>query len=459
MFQYTIGIDFRADQLFVVAVKAGLKGHQVAAHTTFRFENGKTPGERVKLAAELVDDFIKQHHFGIPDIYVAIPRELVIARDIRLPLAVKENLRTTLGYEMGKYIPLSSEDVYFDVLTIEESREDSFLRVLLFVVRKSDLETFLALATHLNKSLSGIEIEATAMTAYLKIHEQDHRDQCMGIVQRDDQCAEINIYEKGVLAFNKFIQSSDAQDSLSTELIAALSALRNNHVIAADEIKWHGYQNGRDHTWVHDLKRSADIDLAPLAVDGIDLPGADSLPAYALALRGLRQEAGGMNLLPPALRKKPNRMAFFTMWGLILLTVLMVLAYGGSRIARHRLTLSRIDGQLASLQSEVKAVEQLNEQADKIEKQLQGIAKLAQDRLSTLAVLQELSTRIPKSAWVNDLTLSSKGVQINGFADSASDLLEILEASPLFDDVVFLAAITRTKEDKERFRIGMAFQQ
>ena len=50
---------------------------------------------------------------------------------------------------------------------------------------------------------------------------------------------------------------------------------------------------------------------------------------------------------------------------------------------------------------------------------------------------------------------SDKGVQIEGDAESASELIPLLEISPLFKDVAFLSSITKSKDGKERFRIGL----
>ncbi len=69
-------------------------------------------------------------------------------------------------------------------------------------------------------------------------------------------------------------------------------------------------------------------------------------------------------------------------------------------------------------------------------------------------ILKDLSERIPKSAWVRKLNFSDKGMQVEGHADSASELISLLEASPLFKDVAFLSPITKDRDGKERFRIG-----
>ena len=55
--------------------------------------------------------------------------------------------------------------------------------------------------------------------------------------------------------------------------------------------------------------------------------------------------------------------------------------------------------------------------------------------------------------------LKPDGLQLIGTSDTASDLLAILEDAPLFKDAVFISTITKDKEGKEKFRIGLSFEQ
>ena len=76
-------------------------------------------------------------------------------------------------------------------------------------------------------------------------------------------------------------------------------------------------------------------------------------------------------------------------------------------------------------------------------------------RSPLLDILKDLSNIIPKSAWISSFTFSEKGVELEGYADSASELIPLLEASPHFTDAVFRSAITKSREGKERFKIGL----
>ena len=56
-------------------------------------------------------------------------------------------------------------------------------------------------------------------------------------------------------------------------------------------------------------------------------------------------------------------------------------------------------------------------------------------------------------------------MEISGFADSASDLISLLDKSPLFEKVEFLAPVTKERDrriggdkEKERFKIKLRLE-
>ncbi len=200
------------------------------------------------------------------------------------------------------------------------------------------------------------------------------------------------------------------------------------------------------------------LELASLDGQDAGLPFADLIPAYGLAIQTLRNRHPRINLLPPDLRRKPNRSGYYTMLVLSLLVLLSAASWGGSAWVKHRLVMTQLDDTLQRLQRDVIVVEDLISKNDEMEQRLQQIGQLGQNRVSVLAVLQELSARVPLSAWIQELNFNKDNIQISGYAESASELLEIIEASPLFDKVAFISAITRTKDGKEQFRIGMGIQ-
>jgi general secretion pathway protein L len=91
------------------------------------------------------------------------------------------------------------------------------------------------------------------------------------------------------------------------------------------------------------------------------------------------------------------------------------------------------------------------------------MAELIQIRsgeVSKVLVLEELTRLLPDTTWIWNLKYNGKEMELSGFADSASDLIPLLDRSPLFEKVEFLAPVTKEMQmrgdgskEKERFKI------
>lgn len=456
MFQTSVGIDVRQDKFNVVALKTTINRILPVAHTTFSFDRRLSADDKVRIIADVVGQFIRQHHMMAADFFVAVPREHVIIREIRLPLSVKENLRTTLTYEMSKYIPLQVGDIYFDFQIVEESRQENTLRILLFAARKRDIDVYLNLAAHLGQKLSGIEIQATALGAFLTMYPQSTGNPRCGVIRSETIGGELCLYNGGLLEFSQWIETSTSDGDLAAHLLAAVQALQGRR---NGDVRWLYCGIEQANAVPAPFKESAPLNIVPVDVAPAALPDPDWAPAYALAARGLRKFTAGINLLPPELKKKPNRRAYYMMLALIILSLVLLASWGAGHLIRHRMATAQLDSELQHLRPQVAEVEELISGNSRMEKQIARITALQKTRMSVLLALEELSSLIPATAWLEHLAFQTDGVRITGYADSAGDLVTILEASPLFKDVVFLSAITRSRDGKERFLIGMGFEK
>ena len=142
---------------------------------------------------------------------------------------------------------------------------------------------------------------------------------------------------------------------------------------------------------------------------------------------------------------------------LLLAAVLIIsfASWGVSGLLRERLHLKLLTSEIARLSVEIKDVENLRKRCEDLQNEIEYLSGVRGNSANFLNILKDLTERIPQNAWVSALTYSEQGVQIGGYAESASKLIPLLEASPLLRDAVFLSTITKTKDGKERFEIGL----
>ena len=101
----------------------------------------------------------------------------------------------------------------------------------------------------------------------------------------------------------------------------------------------------------------------------------------------------------------------------------------------------------------------LSQKINDISKDAEELQNLMMRRVSKLEVLKELSVLIPEDAWLDKTLITNETIEINGYAESASFLIGILEDSPLFENVIFPSTITKRGGQKERFRIKADIQK
>ena len=75
---------------------------------------------------------------------IRLPRNKVLQKSIRLPLATEENLREVLGFEMDRHTPFKSGDVFYDYRVIERDDEAQQIEVELAVAPRAVVDSAMA---------------------------------------------------------------------------------------------------------------------------------------------------------------------------------------------------------------------------------------------------------------------------------------------------------------------------
>jgi len=86
---------------------------------------------------------------------LCLPPEQVLQRALTLPLAVEENLRQTLAFELDRYTPFRSEQAYFDFRVLGRDAAKKQLSVALAVVPKLPVDQAVARAAALGLAVDG----------------------------------------------------------------------------------------------------------------------------------------------------------------------------------------------------------------------------------------------------------------------------------------------------------------
>ncbi|QPC90773.1 PilN domain-containing protein [Mesorhizobium sp. INR15] len=115
---------------------------------------------------------------------------------------------------------------------------------------------------------------------------------------------------------------------------------------------------------------------------------------------------------------------------------------------------SALDDEITTAQVQAKKA---RASLQKRQTELEQTEKLRAEKKSTVSVvriLAELTRLLPDSAWVTDLASKGNQITITGFAASAADLIQPIDASPLFSAPEFSSPVVRVPgQTGERFTI------
>jgi len=166
-----------------------------------------------------------------------------------------------------------------------------------------------------------------------------------------------------------------------------------------------------------------------------------------------------VNLLPFEMRKKIRQIGkpLFILFSIV--AFLLGVSWAAGIFIQYRDALNGVNAEVKKRRPAVEAVEKLQKQKDEFMKEIADLDKIRSE-VSKIEILKELTQLIPPSVWVWNFKYNGKEIEISGFADSASDLIPLIDKSALFEKVEFITPVTKERvmignemKEKERFKL------
>jgi len=199
---------------------------------------------------------------------------------------------------------------------------------------------------------------------------------------------------------------------------------------------------------------SVEIEVAPrtAAERAFELARELGLDAQRLELAAADGGPGRLDLTPREIDGS-GRAGRLNGMLLLLLLVLAVVAVG-LPFNRQRTAALELEQEVAAARAEAEKSMQLRTSLETLTRSASFLSEVKASTPMVAAVLAELTRVIPDQAYVSQLQLRERDLQIHGLADTASDLIGRLSASPLFRAPQFRSPVTRDpRNQKERFHI------
>jgi general secretion pathway protein L len=187
------------------------------------------------------------------------------------------------------------------------------------------------------------------------------------------------------------------------------------------------------------LERLAQIGVQP---DAVDVQAADGTLA-------------GIDLLPPGRRPRRVDKRRRINGILIAVCILLIVLVLSQWLANRRAALAKMQGEVDAMRAQATQSEQLRAQLDGALAASKFLVKRKSENPSALVVLDDLTRRLPSSAWLDAMNLDdSGGLDIKGEAAKAAALVDMLSNSKVIGEPKLQGVIQPDPATgKERFEL------
>ena len=300
LFTSNLGIDFRQNHLILTFLRKTLNRIRLVDYRIYPlWSEGQKEVQQAQWIS-LITSFISKHQVNKERVAISIPREKVVVRFIRLPLAAKENLRKVLEYEAPKYTPFDKDEVYFDYQILKEDRES--LHLIAVFVRKTELDTYLALLRRIGIRPDSVQIPSAAALNLFFYHEGEKGGENVVLLDLSNPFCEMNL-----------IQGKDWKESFHLSLTPEnredriVQVLKQAGVNGGLGKKYSFYVYGLDAAEgaMPELSQGEALKkVAPPPLSRIEVGKNEAKPDYiyasiGLPLQGLARNPGGSESSPP----------------------------------------------------------------------------------------------------------------------------------------------------------------
>ena len=461
IFDSSFGIDFRQNQLTLAFLRRSFGKIRLVDYAVSPTLPEGQKDEWEAQAISLINTFVSKHQINKERVSISIPREKVVVRFIRLPIAAKENLRRVVEYETSKYTPFEKGETYFDYHLLKEEKE--WIHLFVVFVKKVEVDYYLSLLKKIGIRPISIQIPSTAALNLFFFNKRTQDGEISVLLDVASPFFEMNL-----------IQGADWRESFHLPLpleereSKIINTFKRSGLKGDSLSKATFFVYGLDaaEKMLPSLRESPQIKgVSPPPLSRIEAEKVVSRPdrifsSIGVPLHGLIKTQFDLNLLPPEMRKKVRQIGKPLLVILTLLAVLLSFTWGIGVSLRYRNELNAINVEIKKRRPEVEVVDKLQRQQEELRKEIAELEKIKAEEINKTEMLRELTQILPKTVWIWNLKYNGKEVEISGFADSASDLIPLIDKSPFFEKVEFLAPVTKERvmrgseaKEKERFKI------
>jgi general secretion pathway protein L len=140
---------------------------------------------------------------------------------------------------------------------------------------------------------------------------------------------------------------------------------------------------------------------------------------------------------------------------LALLALILAASAVAIPLQRQRATLAKLEAEVSVARAQAEESLALRDRLDQLTRSTQFLVADKARQPLIVRVLDELTRLVPDQAYIVQFELHDQTIELHGFAATASDLISVLEQSPLFKAPQFRSPVTQDRRTgAERFHVS-----
>jgi general secretion pathway protein L len=449
-----LGIYVAAEHVSLAHVRKRLLHVTLLESRTYPLAPITQPEERGRGLTEAVKAFVRETRVEPGAVHLCLARQELLLNRLVLPAAARENLAQVLEYEIERVIPLPRDEIFYDYQMRESGQgETGRLAVLVVSVPRRVVRQYIEALEQAGIRPKSVVMAAAALGDYTAFC-RGALAQPVALMIRDGSDSELAVFVDDQLVASHGLRGAVLPSTTELNAMVRRDLAEVFHVVDAPVDLLVGTSpNGTGTPAAPD----GTLDLFALASGRLEAPATffehpepALLSAVGAALGAVRESVVDINLLPAEHRPGLQEGLFVPLLLMVLLVVL-ALVYGGSIIVRDEMTRRDLARQVEEMEPQVAAIKQQEADVRKFQTQI-GTLTENQDR-RMVQFLKELTDKIPPDAYLTTLRYRNGRIEMDGFATKSSELIQILENSPMFRNAQFTSPITQGQGGQERFSI------
>ena len=390
-----------------------------------------------------VRTLVKNNAIPVSRVYLSMPREHGIVRQIDLPVEMAQKLADVVKLQVETLSPWPLDEIYWDFAQ-EQKKNRKLTGITISIIPRTALDPWIAFFKSAGAPLSGATLSSLAY-GHGAIALWKEAGPTV-ILRREESYVE-GVVVNGSRIAALTVPPADEPGATKTLMDRLLSVAKLPSAEGARFVVCGGSSDA-----------ASLVENPHLPIENTKPQSTADFGAIAAATLPLKESPFRSNLVPPVQRYHESQLRLIPTYVLGFFVICAVLGLVAREPYQSIAYASRIDTEIRKIAPQVSEVANQEAELNQLSTRSRALATALQSGDYNLEAVRELARILPATAFLASYAYQSGTITISGFAQSASEIQSLLENSSMFKGVEFTNSVMREANGKDRFTLKMVVE-